>query len=355
MAANRAINSIIDKLYKPWLDDVAYALYTQGLTAQEVAEQAEAFIYDKAGFDFQTTNVGDYLWMSFAPVWGTILSGTSITARLIALINAYDALDVILIRDEIVAATSRHALMCALFDSMNTTGDIDAATYILFKSTVATIDTISPAARDDFLNFLDKAVTLSRIRAAARDAAADSSFDCATCNDTPITPPNHDWSATFDLLAGDCGFSLTTANAAYGKYYAGTGIASGYTKYNGYEYYQFQWQRNIAELCNLVFVAIDWKFDPAARSEGGVPFANLGIVGLTPTVSMGAGAHASMTTYHSPPTGAGNGIKFNITSGIVNSNVGLPLNGASAHQTIISKVRIYGTGTRPASLSAYPA
>jgi len=87
--ANRVINSILDRLFIPWLTDAAFARYEQGLSDNDLAQQIQDWIFSGGDGPLATDGLAGVIpWYSWrAVVASPLLIGAGvagITGRLFA-------------------------------------------------------------------------------------------------------------------------------------------------------------------------------------------------------------------------------------------------------------------------------
>jgi hypothetical protein len=216
--ARRLANHIADA-YVRWANDIAYALYNQGRSAADLAASMEEWLYAGSAGIFKSIIFGDeYEFDSWSFVvsnaFSLPLAGGVFWSNIIALVNGYQALDVLDMRDRIDAA--RDGLTCAWIDALDEDLLVIRSEYDGFQS--ALDDHVDSDVAQQLRDFL-KLVPLSRIRALAR-TPNDDEFDCEVCNF------EYDWCREFDFTIDERGWTTPNTNFQVNEYLAGQGWRS---------------------------------------------------------------------------------------------------------------------------------
>lgn len=210
--ARRLANHIVDA-YGIWAQDIAYALYTQGRSAADLASDMEDFLYSGSSGIFQSVITGDTyeftnLWEFYvSSFFSAPLAGGVFWSNIVALVNGYQALNVLELQDKIEAELDN--ITCAWLDALDDDLTVTQGEWDGFKSALAARIEDS-AALGELEKFLDL-IPLSRIRALARQAN-DDAFDCTQCE------LDFEWCIVWDWRLDDYQFS--------GNWVLGTGFES---------------------------------------------------------------------------------------------------------------------------------
>lgn len=210
--ARRLANHIVDA-YGIWAQDIAYALYTQGRSAADLASDMEDFLYSGSSGIFESVITGDSyeftnLWEFYvSSFFSAPLAGGVFWSNIVALVNGYQALNVLELQDKIEAELDN--ITCAWVDALDDDLTVTQGEWDGFKSALAArIE--DPAALTELEKFLEL-IPLSRIRALARQAN-DDAFDCTQCE------LDFEWCIVWDWRLDDYQFS--------GNWVLGTGFES---------------------------------------------------------------------------------------------------------------------------------
>jgi len=348
--AARVVNSVIDRRYAPFLTDAAVAFQTEGLTAAQLGDELENWTLAGASGAFFIDGLGGTLpWNSWTGVVASLFSigigSGGITARVIALWEAQQALDVLAIRNEVQSAEAREALICALYNNLNEDGSIDAATYSLWKSSVSSLtDGISTTARDDFVRFLDQLVPLSIVRLSARDTNAPTDFDCALCE------VEADWTATMDFRIQDWGF-VAQEGPRWGEHVTGIGWV-GQDVTGAFRSVSLDITKTLPDILEpagtqVTALTILWKYNDG-RGSGANRLQSWG-----GTWTLPKDTHGFRTDTLTIPTATAvfNAFRFIIVGAEISASGDLE---PGEGEIVIQQMRIYGTGTRPPGVAGIP-
>lgn len=225
--ARRMANHVVDA-YTIWANDIAYALYTQGRGAGDLAQDMEDFLYSGStgifesaitGDSYQFTNSWDFLVSSF---FSAPLAGGVFWTRIVSLVQGYQALDVLALRDTIVGELEN--ITCAWVDALDDDLTITQGEWDGFKAALAArMDDAGAAA--ELGSFLDL-IPLSRIRALAR-LENDDAFNCDLCE------LEYTWCRTWDFRLSDytwTGIGLGSGAVQANEYIPGVGWKSSLTR-----------------------------------------------------------------------------------------------------------------------------
>ena len=175
------------------------------------------------------------------------------------------------------------------------------------------------------------------------------------CTWEPAPSDEGDWSVLFDFTTGLHGweqFASNAPNPAYGSQ-SSQGILNGQTGYQNHQYYQLRYYRQFNTEIAFQTADITWAFTPGSPQDtalAGPTFAELTNGQSGSSIQLGNSPHGLRTDRVVFSNSVALGIGVIIGAGVIPDNAG----GATPGYALVTHVRIFGTGARPAMFSTLP-